>query len=105
MIGAIPMSKLDALVKRTRTGTPNGFESATDTYKFDEPYPSGEITKVVVNYRPGAGYQTIVHIKDKFPNPSQYPDHSWGQVKADLDEALRQNDCRAFNVIDPRQSS
>jgi hypothetical protein len=96
------MAKLDNLVKPTRTGSPNGFDTVTDTYEFDELYPNGEVTKVVITYRPATGYETTVHIKDKIPNPSSYPDNNWGQAKADLDEALRQNGCRIFNIPDPR---
>jgi hypothetical protein len=42
------MYNADQLVKHTRKGKPDGFETVTDTYEFQPEFKNGQISKVVV---------------------------------------------------------
>ena len=43
------MYDADQLVKHTRKGSPNGFETVTYTYRFDPQFKNGQVSKVVAN--------------------------------------------------------
>ena len=59
------MYDADQLVKHTRKGNPNGFESVTDTYRFDPQFKNCQVSKVIATFQPGRGYRTIVHTDGK----------------------------------------
>jgi len=97
------MYNADQLVKHTRKGKPDGFETVTDTYEFQPEFKNGQVSKVVVIFQPGHGHSTVLHIDGKTPMASSFHDWQWGSAKRELEDALLQHQCDLFMIRDPRQ--
>ena len=95
------MYDADQLVKHTRKGSPNGFETVTDTYRFDPQFKNGQVSKVVAIFQPGRGYKTIVHTDGKALLETKYHDGQWAMARFDLDDTLLQHQCDLFTIKDP----
>jgi hypothetical protein len=93
----------DQLVKHTRKGNHNGFDTVADTYEFEPQFKNGQVRKVVAIYQPGRGYRTIVHIESKGPIGRPYHDGQWAMAKFDLGDTLLQHQCDLSTIKDPRQ--
>lgn len=95
------MYDVDSLVRRNRSGSPNGIDPVTDTYEFEPYFRNGRIERVVLIHEPGRGYRTVVHISGRQPIVGDYPEGQWSAAKADVKEALRQHGCDVFTINAP----
>ena len=97
------MYDADSLVKHARKGSPNGFETVTDTYRFEPQFKNGQVSKVEVIFRPRQGYTIIMYLDGKTPVQRSTTAWLWGSVAYDLRDALLQHQFDLFTIKDPRR--